>query len=464
MIALMVLFNSVETVARCYHIITTEYSKHMDYKLKTIPIQDVADLPQGYGIYVFRKGKDILYIGKSINIRARVRSHIENAKIQEKEHAIVSQSTHVDYYTTNSEFQALVLESRLIQKHEPRYNVRWRDDKSYLYIKVTVDDTYPRVFVSRRERDGKSLYFGPFPSMRIVREILKEIRRIVPFCTCKQIKNHTCMYVKMHQCYPVPYEIEALTDKQEHKRQMRQYKHNIKTLIRILDGDVDILLKDIYVKLDTLAQDENAYEEAIELRNKIHRFEYFLRGNIYRDSVESIFGRSEEIMESLHKLLLPYFPDTMLPLRVECYDISNLSFKEATASMVVATDGVLDKSQYRRFRIKQQGLESDFEMLNEVIQRRLKRDWVLPQLFVVDGGKPQVRTFMQVLAEHKVGIPLIGIAKRPDRIVMGVEDLPTIHPAGNDEGFNLVRFLRDEAHRFAKKYHTLLRNKRLVHT
>ncbi len=146
---------------------------------------------------------------------------------------------------------------------------------------------------------------------------------------------------------------------------------------------------------------------------------------------------------------------------MECYDISNLSQKEATASMVVFTDGLADKSQYRKFRIKDKKLQSDFDMLEEVIKRRFNNDWDRPDLLVVDGGRPQVRRVSQVLRELHITIPLIGIAKHPDRLVISVENLPIVRPPVHSLGFGMVRAIRDESHRFAKKYHLLLRNKKL---
>jgi excinuclease ABC subunit C len=140
--------------------------------------------------------------------------------------------------------------------------------------------------------------------------------------------------------------------------------------------------------------------------------------------------------------------------------MSNTNMTEATSSMVVFVDGLIDKSQYRKFKIKSKTSQSDFEFFEETLRRRFGNSWELPNLLVVDGGRPQVRIAQKVLDELQVTIPLIGIAKHPDRLVISQRGLPTISPPTQNLGFNLVRLLRDESHRFAKKYHIYLRDKK----
>src|SRR3990167_2130285 len=124
--------------------------------------------PTTTGIYIFKENKIPVYIGKSVNIRARLKSHFENAKIDAKEKSIIEASDAIEFIITDSEFKALILESKFIQKYKPKYNVRWRDDKSYLYIKITRNVPYSKIFITRRESDKNALYFGPFSSVRVV--------------------------------------------------------------------------------------------------------------------------------------------------------------------------------------------------------------------------------------------------------------------------------------------------------
>jgi len=143
--------------------------------------------------------------------------------------------------------------------------------------------------------------------------------------------------------------------------------------------------------------------------------------------------------------------------------MSTFQFTESTASMVVFTDGLSDRKEYRKFKIKDQKAQSDFEMITEVLQRRLNhKNWPLPDLFVIDGGRPQVRTAQAVLSKRQIDIPLIGIAKRPDRILISGDAPQTIRPPHANYGFRMLQAIRDESHRFAKKYHTQLRNKKMI--
>ncbi len=208
----------------------------------------------------------------------------------------------------------------------------------------------------------------------------------------------------------------------------------------------------------------NQFEEALSLRDKILFFEGIIRNKAFEDRDFFLHNKTDEDIKQLAKLLQPYFPNLAALHRIECYDISNTMLQQATASMTVLTDGAADKSQYRKFKIKSKKAFSDFEMLEEVFRRRfVRKDWEMPNLIVVDGGKPQVRAVEKVLRALSVAAPLIGIAKNPDRLVIPNLHLGgVIHPARNNGGFNLIRMLRDESHRFAKKYHVMLRNKKLL--
>jgi excinuclease ABC subunit C len=417
---------------------------------------DLKHLPSTFGIYLFKKGSEILYVGKSINIKVRVKSHLENARLDRKEYLIVSNADSIDYVETENEFKALILESILIQKHTPKYNVRWRDDKSYLYIKITVKDDFPKVLVSRKESDNKSFYFGPFSSSLQVRDLISDIRRIVPFCTQNRIGKRGCFYSKIHLCDPCPNTIVPLTDKIQFESKKKEYRKNVNRVIRILRGSVNKFLSDLYRDLKRMTRDEN-YEEAIKIRNKIFRMERLIHYPL--TSHDRIFKNEGDFEKSLLEILTPFFPELKKLGRIEAYDISNLGEKNQTASMVVATRGRIDKSQYRRFRIKTPGLKSDFERLREVITRRMNQKWPTPDLIVVDGGEPQVQTVLETLESLNRDIPLIGIAKNPDRLVMGIESVKTVRPAIDNPGFSLIRLIRDESHRFARKYHLHLRER-----
>lgn len=422
--------------------------------------KEYADLPSTNGVYIFRKGEEYLYVGKSVNIKARVLSHVENTKGSEKEHAIVSQCDNLTTIPTDSEFNALVLESSLIQKYHPKYNVIWRDDKSYLYIKIT-KEKYPKIYPVRRENDGKSSYFGPYSSVADVEDLLRLIRKAIPYCTQRKIGKAACFYHKIGQCNPCPNEIETEADPALKDSLRRQYLANIRKVKSILEGKPNEVIKSLEADLKSAIENER-YEEGILIRNKVQTLQYLTQFRSFNRRLDSDFNNSQESLDELKKLIGKTFPGLDSLGRIECYDISNLSQKDATASMVVLTNGLIDKSQYRKFRIKNLKLQSDFDMLEEVIRRRFRNKWARPDLIVIDGGKPQVRRVIQVMHKMEIGIPVIGIAKRPDRLVLGTIDYPTVRPKINNYGYRLVQLIRDESHRFAKKYHLFLRDKKLL--
>ncbi|MGB9883181.1 MAG: GIY-YIG nuclease family protein [Microgenomates group bacterium] len=420
----------------------------------------INKLPATFGVYFFKKNKEILYIGKSVNIKARVKSHLDNAKLDKKEALIVNQSDDLEWMTTENEFQALLLESQLIKKYQPKYNVIWKDDKSYLYIKITVSDDYPKIFLTRKKdidsdkNKEKNLYFGPFSSVKVVESLISDIRHIIPFCTEKNLGKKPCFYSKIGLCQPCPNVIEKQKDKKIKLQLKKQYRKNIKKVIEIFQGKVIKILDNFYDQLKRLIKEEK-FEEAINIRNKIFRLERLINQPLNHNQVDI-----ENIsLKILFVELKKYFPDLEKLQRIECYDISNLGKKNQVASMVVMTNGKLDKSQYRRFKIKNPQLKSDFDRLEEVINRRFENQWPKPDLLVIDGGRPQLKAVMTILKKMKIDIPLVGIAKNPDRLIIGQENFLIVKYPQTNQGFNLIRLMRDEAHRFAKKYHLYLRNR-----
>ena len=426
------------------------------------------------GVYVYKQGDTPIYIGKAVNLKARLLSHEQNALQDAKEAKIVTTADSIDLIYTDSEFLALVLEARLISTIKPKYNVRWRDDKSHLYIKITMKDEYPKIFMSRRENDGKSRYFGPFDSMHSVESLLKHIRRIIPFCTQKIVHRGACFYHKIGLCNPCPNIIDHEAEPSK-TLQKKKYRSQMRTIIRILEGKTDLVFRSLRKEIRDLTKREQ-YENALKLRDALRQLELLIMLGSFVDGNIHSFNRSEQSLTALQTILKPYFPNIASLHRIECFDNSTLSFQHSTASMIVFTDGMVDKKEYRRFKMKTQP-NNDFDMMKEILERRSKNTrWDKPDLIVIDGGKPQVRAVKEVLnAKYLMQsnskkldlstqnlafctVPIIGLAKNPDRIVVGVDGLPTIRPQRHDLGYRLLQHMRDEAHRFAKKYHTYLRN------
>jgi len=420
----------------------------------------LKSIPSETGVYIFKKGNKYLYIGKAKNLKARILTHKNEAQVNPKEALIFNQADKIDYIISQSEFNALLLEAKLIQEKKPKYNVRWRDDKSHLYIKITVKDEYPKVLLSRKENDGQSLYFGPFFSTKVANQIIRFVRRIVPFCMQKKIGKRACFYSKINLCHPCPNYIESLTDYSLKRKLKKEYRKNIKKVIAILSGKGEKLINEYEKILKRLTKNQQ-YEEAITIRNQIINLKKLIeKGNFDLVNQEESISWPK-IEKGIVSLLMSKKIAIKKVSRIEGYDISNFSFKEAVGAMVVFIDGKPEKKEYRRFKIRDINLKDDFSMLAEVLKRRLDNTWTKPDLILIDGGRPQLRTLWKSLSE-KIKIPIIGLAKNPDRLVFFKPPFETIFLESANPILRIFQAVRDEAHRFAKKYHTLLREKTLL--
>ncbi|HSX10027.1 MAG TPA: GIY-YIG nuclease family protein [Candidatus Saccharimonadales bacterium] len=435
---------------------------------------DYLKLPEKAGVYVYSdKNGDILYVGKANDLKSRVSSYfVKSSQLGPRTKVMVSQIEKITITIVESELEALLLEAFYIKKYKPKYNARLTDNKSYLRIRITVKDDYPRVLLARLEDNSDSIYFGPFPSASAVKLVLKTIRRIFPFVSARNHPKRICLYNHLGLC-PCP----PMFDSPELKK---TYRKNIKGIIRILEGESKTIMKELEKERDNYSKKEE-YEKALAVQKKInamslittpfHRpFEYAVNPNLRTDI------RQKELDGLIDILNENGFDLTTLE-RIECYDISNIQGTNATGSMVVLTHGEIDKSQYRKFKIKRKwdkrdvkNLPNDFAMMNEVLKRRLgHEDWHFPNLIIVDGGKGQVTSGLAALKECGVSIPLVGLAKREETIVIPVstvsdnkkvdgENYLEVLLPKNSPSLHLIQRIRDEAHRFAITYHRKLRS------
>ena len=419
---------------------------------------DYKKLPSSIGVYIFRdKNKKALYIGKSINIKARVLSHINAAKLSTKEKRIIEESKYIEVYILPSEYSALILEAELIRKERPKYNKIWQDDKSYLYIKIT-NEEFPKIYPVRKSELKNSLFsLGPFSSLKVVNNILRSIRKVFPFCSQKKLGKRVCFYSKLNLCNPCPSEINQIKDNNLKKLKKQEYLKNIKGAIKLLKGNVELIKKHFYKKLEDFKKQEK-FEEAIKLREQIKSLEHL---SLLSFENQDYFSKTE-LWDQLSEFLKKNLKIKTLK-RIECYDISRLKNEQITASLVVMKDSMLDKSEYRRFKIKIKKNLSDPQILKQVILRRFKNKWEKPDLILIDGGKPQIKAVLEALNLLKLKVKVLGLAKNPDRVVI-LKDNKTQYIRGfsRKKYLNLLRLLRDEAHRFAKKYHLLLRKRKFL--
>lgn len=445
--------------------------------MESIKLQEkVNKLPMVPGVYkYFDKEGEVIYVGKAKNLRNRVKSYFRiKFDGDTKTKALVENIADLEYIEVSTELEALILEEKLVKKFQPKYNILLKDDKSFLYIvlrsdKVKVGDAeveYPVVLSARKpDLQKNDIFFGPYPRAEVARYVLRTLRKIIPYrdCTKSKFRNYQkigqpCLYGHIGLCQAPCIGKISKTD----------YLKDISKIKRFLDGNFKKIIEDIVLDMKAASKAQE-FERAAKLRDIIKKFEYLTINTSKIDSiVENPLLVEDIISKSLDNLLI-YFPIlNEYPERIECYDISNLSGKEATASMTVALNGRLTNREYRRFKIKFKDSPDDFEMMREVLRRRFKRaliddSWKLPNLIVLDGGKGQLSAGLSVLQEMGLDTAMISIAKREEILIYsrGGEffevKLPKI-----DESLKLIQRLRDEAHRFAKKYHHELRLKKLL--
>lgn len=410
----------------------------------------IQKLPNNPGIYQFLdQNNTIIYIGKSISIKKRVSSYFANKNLGPKTNLLVSKIANVKYIKVFSEFEALLLESELIRTHQPFFNVISKDDKSPVYIKIT-SDPIPLVTLTRKEKAHKGIFIkGPFPSSKIAKSVLKNIRKIFPYCQHKRPKK-PCLYVHLGLC-PYPY-----ADQQSKEN----YKEDILKIKKLLSGKTKSLIKDLKQEMQDYSQNEK-YEKAQITKKQIENLEYLK--NTYRTPRE--FLEQPTLVDDLNLLRLKDFQKVIklekIPKRIECYDISNIGGKNATGSMVVFTNGVADKSQYRKFKIKLLDTPNDYLMLQEVLSRRIKNSWPKADVIIIDGGRGQLNTALKVIKESNYPTTVISLAKKFEEVYAPDEDLPIRLPK-ESPARHLAQAIRDEAHRFAIAYHRKLRSQKFI--
>ena len=439
--------------------------------------KQISALPHQPGVYLFydRAGR-LLYAGKSGSLRARVQSYfradfaVNNAAKQ----ALVPLISRIKHRVTDSEIEALILEANLIKKLKPRFNRLMRDDKSYRWVAMT-RETFPKVFITHEpkllpatepKKVGKTWpsgpertlflarkraeFIGPFTEGRALKEALRALRRIFPYCTCLKPHKKPCLNSQLKLCPGYCCLKKELRIKNEELR----YLINIKNLKAVLMGRKNALVKSLTEEMKA-ASKAKQFEKAASFRDQIRALASLVR---HKNVIRAGFASAVLKPLKVQSRLLPF--DPMALPRVEGYDISNIQGRFATASMVVFSLGEPSKAEYRKFKIRLRATPNDYAMLQETLLRRLKHpEWPLPQLFLIDGGAGQRSAAAAVLKARRLSLPVFSLAKR--EALLYTENLKP--PAAlNDLPPAWAHFfirLRDEAHRFAVKYHRYLREK-----
>lgn len=410
---------------------------------------DLQNLPTTPGCYIYRNSAgEIIYVGKAINLKKRVSQYFQrDDALGPKTKTLVSQIASIETKTVNSEIEALILESSLIKKYHPKYNSQLKDNRSYLYICIS-KAKIPIVFTAHSSNlPAKADIFGPFPDSSSVKSLLKTIRRLFPFRNKDTHPKGDCLYCHLGLCpglNPDP----------------KTYRHNIIKIKKILNGHFSSLLFSLKKEMNLASKTEN-YEKALILKNQIDSLNYVVSGwhslkNLFAD-INLPEDKQSQAIEELENTLKPYLNLKNIH-RFEVYDISQMNTKYFVGSMVVWQNGRIDTNEYRKFRIRSKATPDDQFMMKEVIYRRLQHpEWGIPDLIVVDGGKPQVSAISTITT-----IPLIGLAKKFETIVIKNDDnWVEINLPPQSQALLLLESLRNEAHRFANKYRKELMSKSL---
>lgn len=449
-------------------------------------INKTKTAPASPGCYIYKnKESKILYIGKAVNIRSRVNSYFTNYnKLDPKISVMVDQIQDVEFITTDNDLEALILETNLIKKYKPKYNRLMKDDKNYAWLMVTKEEDFPRLKFVRNKKIKNADYFGPYISLNPIKRALKSLRKIFPYRSCKRkiylykdekgkIKFHSsnqkpCLYYYLKLC-------DAPCCEKISKQAYRKNINNIKRFFRSRKFEI---IQELNKEMSKSVEKQK-FEEAAQIRDKLEDLAYITqRIQVEKDMDEKLwkikkaFIQISAVQSLISKLRFPNLKYHQ-KFRIECYDISNISGKSATGSMVVFTDGKPDKSNYRKFKIKTKQEPDDFLMLKEVLSRRFKLNKSnhkkdksfqhFPQLIIIDGGKGQLSSVLEILKKYDLTIPTIGLAKKEEDIYkIENQTFKRIRLKKGSNEFFLVQRIRDEAHRFAIKYHRILRSKKQV--
>lgn len=433
-------------------------------KVRFLALKRVNELPKTSGVYFFYAKKELIYIGKAINIKSRVKNHFQQPNYRDK--LYIKTVNKVGFIKTDSEIEALILEANLIKKHQPKFNVVWRDDKNYFYVAITNDER-PIVYIThqpnsaslrgatatkqyrllRSARNDETVYIGPFVEGKPLKKTLRFLRKAFPYYTNKKHSKNKCTYCHLDLC-PGP------------NPDLREYKNSIKKLTLILQGKKSAVLNSLKKEMKALSK-ANKFEEAGKVRDKIFALQKIIdHANVLdaKEKENNTWGKTQKILQGITNQ-----PKKIS--RIECYDISNIQGNQATGSMAVFIDGVADKSQYKKFKIRLPEKPNDIAMLEEVISRRLAHtEWNYPEIMLIDGGIAQLNIAIKVkdLNLKSRPIKIISIAKRnKDLYVEGRSNFIPLKSLPR-EIYNLILQLDDEAHRFAISYHKKLRKNILL--
>lgn len=457
-------------------------NKRLQEKLKTLPASP--------GVY-FHKGADgeVIYVGKAAVLKNRVRQYFQSKKdFDLKTLALVNEIEDTDWLETESEVDALFLESEMVKRYMPRYNILLRDDKSQTFIRIDMKSDWPTVTFTRNPADDGATYYGPYYNGFAIKKALRYLRRVFPYYT-KTPSEPRRPDLDTHMGLSP----SLLTTSDDYKRELKK-------LVQYIKGGRVKLVNEIEKEMKAAAKAEQ-FEQAAMQRNRLNYLRELQRKIMFGDR-EFMDISKDRALSDLQML----FGLQTVPARIEGFDISHISGTSVVASMVVFTNGVSDRSQYRKFKLSKQR-NDDTGNINEVLTRRFNTKnvsaWGVPDLVLIDGGKGQLAAAIAAMKVQNINVPVIGIAKRDEEIVVSKADSNVLldqvahymqHPPDGvwvyeDDAYYIVNLhagqlnagshsknlrsgtgnyafsdvtklfqrIRDESHRFAISYHETLK-------
>lgn len=535
--------------------------------------QIISKIPFNPGIYMMRdKDDNIIYVGKAISLKKRVRQYFQKNKKSQRIEKMTTLVHNITYIVTKNEVEALVLECNYIKQNRPKFNVMLKDDKTYPYIKITINDKYPTIFITRRKINDKALYFGPYTNVKAVREVLDMIKQIFPLKRCKYNLDkrkdiRPCLYYHIGRCLaPCNNDVSLEAYKDMIKQVVLFLEGNTKKIEEILNEDINKCIENLdFEKAQTLKQRIDDIKKISEKQNvanlnetstdifgyliykntlniqvfKIRDYKVVLHDNIQINDiaknetdevisqiVSQYYVGNKDIPKKIYiklndednlKVIEEYISnikgikvEVITPKRgeklqliemvennikinieesknnviedlrqllnidselnsIECYDISNLKNEYIVGCMIRFEDGKLNKSMYRKFRIRSTLEQNDPMCMYEVLSRRLKhsQDWLLPDLILIDGGKTQLSAVKKAMIEANENVKIYGMVKNDKHRTRGFIDINgheiNLEQDKNDPKkqrvLKFLTFLQDEIHRFTISYHRSLRDK-----
>jgi excinuclease ABC subunit C len=433
----------------------------------------LKNLPNTPGVY-FHKDKSgkIIYIGKAARLKSRVRQYFQKSRLRDpKTDALVAEIADVDWIEVETELDALFLEAEQVRRYLPQYNILLRDDKSLSYVRIDINAEHPTVSLVHRPLDDKAEYFGPYFSAYTVKKALKLLRKVFPFDWQRPAQGAKRASLDYH--------IGLSPGLEQGRTTLNDYRANLRKLMRYLKGGRKKIVEELEKSMKSAAKQKN-FEVAAIYRNQLRALKSLNHQIVFSDREFMDLSKDAGLFELTELLGLK-----TVPRRIEGFDISHMSGSEVVASMVVFSNGIPDKTAYRKFKMRTQS-NDDFEHMHEVISRRFSekniKQWGTPQLLLIDGGKGQLGAAIKALNDNKKCLPAIGLAKQFEQVVISKnyetinlnvefakkiratiqesDDFYLVSAPHDSHLVKLLQRIRDESHRFAVSYHSVLKVKR----